>query len=168
MSTSRPNPQSPPEALDLTRLRWRHAVPLRVAFLHVPSAGGGAGPLSSIVRERRAVALDLLLLAHAVSPLAKDGWTRAPSTAWATAIGLRPSSGVRAAVSRSWTWLESQQLITTRAEGQARAVRVLRDDGSGLAWLHPAQEDVPYLSFLMPTGPAASPQSFLWQQKLSC
>lgn len=127
----------------LTELR-RDAVPLRIAFLRAPTRNGGAGPLASFVRGRREAALDLLLAAHTLAPLSHPEPTEASSTQWAEAIGLKDRPGNRALVSRAWTWLETQQLVRTRRRGRIRTIEILREDGSGREWEHPAEDDVPY------------------------
>jgi hypothetical protein len=131
-------------ALDLDRVAWRDAVPIRVAFLHVPSAGGGPAALARIVRQRRAVALDLLLFAHAIWPLSQPEPIEAPSSQWLRAIGLDARPGTRSAISRAWTWLEAQRLIRTRPRGRIRAIEILREDASGQLWKHPYDEGVAY------------------------
>jgi hypothetical protein len=131
-------------ALDLSRVVWRDAVPLRVAFLHVPVAGGGPAVLARFVSQRRAVALDLLLFAHAVWPLSEPEPIQASSAEWVQAIGLEDRPGTRAAVSRSWSWLEAQRLVRTHPRGRIRAIEILREDASGEPWEHAADEDVPY------------------------
>ncbi len=125
---------------DLTR-NW---TPLRIAFLHPPRTRGGAGPLATFVRGRREVALDLLLLAHTLWPLRNAGEIVAPASDWARAIGIADRPGSRAMISRSWSWLEAQDLIASRAVGQLRGVKILRDDGSRRSWEHPAENDEPY------------------------
>jgi hypothetical protein len=129
--------------LDLGAVR-RAAVPLRVAFLHVPTPRGGAGPLAAFVSQRRAIALDLLLFAYAIWPLAGGEGILASASDWARAIGLSERSGNRAAISRSWSWLEHHQLIASSPSGRTRAITPLRDDGSGRPWQHPVDEKEPY------------------------
>ena len=128
--------------LDLARAT-RPWLPLRAAFLHPPKARGGTGPLAAIVESRRETALDLLLFAHAMQPIADDPIV-ASSSAWASANGLPKRPGNRALVSRSWTWLESQRLVRTVARGQWRGIQILREDGSGAPWISPHAEQVPY------------------------
>ena len=130
-------------SLDLMSL-VRKGTPLRVAFLHQPIARGGPGPLAAFVRQRRATALDLLLLAHAVWPLNDPDPIGASGTAWATEIGLGDPSGARALVSRSWTWLEKSQLVRTHKYGKVRAVEILREDGSGAPWSGAFEAREPY------------------------
>jgi hypothetical protein len=137
-----PTPQLP-APLELTALR-RRATPLRIALLHAPVAGGGPGPLAEFVRQRRAVALDLLLLSHAVWPLSSPDPIVASSTVWARALGLAERPGSRASISRSWTWLEDRRLVSTSRAARARSIRILCEDGSGRAWQHPVDETAPY------------------------
>src|SRR4051794_178734 len=111
------------ETLDLARAR-RPWVPLRVAFLHVPRAGGGPGPLAEIVRSRRETALDLLLFAHALAPLTAPGPVAAASSHWADVVGRGARAGNRAMVSRAWTWLEQKRLVRTALRGRTREVDV--------------------------------------------
>lgn len=129
--------------LDLAAVA-RGFVPLRVSLLHKPVARGGAGPLASFVRERRALALDLMLLAHAVWPLATSGSIVASSSEWATALGIGNRPGSRSAISRSWTWLETHRLVASRSMGQRRGIAIRCEDGSGRQWRHPAEHNEPY------------------------
>ena len=133
----------PMHSLNLADVR-RDAVPIRVAFLHRPVARGGGGPLAGFVRQRRALALDLLLLARAVWPLADEGLIAAPASDWARAIGLDDRPGNRASISRAWTWLEAQALVRTRPQGRTRAIEILCEDESRRMWFHPAEERAPY------------------------
>jgi|SRR5665213_163528 len=129
--------------LDLGAVQ-RDAVPLRVAFLHAPTARGGAGPLAALVSQRRTLALDLLLYAHAVWPLTNPEAIVATSSDWARAVGLQEQPGTRAMISRSWSWLEHHRLITSSPSGRMRAIKALREDGSGRLWQHPSDEKEPY------------------------
>lgn len=129
--------------LDLGAVR-RAAVPLRVAFLHAPTPRGGPGPLAAFVSHRRTIALDLLLFAHAIWPLAGNDAILAPASDWARAIGLSERPGNRAMISRSWSWLEHHRLITSSPSGRTRAITLLCDDNSGRPWQHPVDEKEPY------------------------
>ncbi|HWO17075.1 MAG TPA: hypothetical protein VNM89_10240 [Solirubrobacterales bacterium] len=122
----------------------RRETPLRIAFLHQPQRGGGAGPLATLVRERQALAFDLLLYAHTVAPLAEGHPIRATSAQWMHAIGIKESVGNRATVSRSWGWLERQGLVRRHREGRVRGIEILREDGSGRTWQAAYVEDEPY------------------------
>lgn len=139
----------------------RKTTPLRVAFLHPPRAKGGSGPLAKFVSQRRGTALDLLLLAHTISPLAVGGELIAPSSDWTSMLGTADRPGRRAAVSRSWDWLDAEQFIRARRAGQLRSIKVLREDGSGQPWTHPAEKSEPYFKL-----PNSVWQSGLWANLL--
>lgn len=121
----------------------RGFVPLRVAFLHPPMAGGGSGPLSRFVKTRREVALDLFLLAHALA--VPEPRVTLSSRDWAAGIGLRAQPVSSAAiVSRSWSWLEAEQLVQTERSGRLRQVELLVEDASGDPYRHPFERQEPY------------------------
>jgi hypothetical protein len=122
--------------LDIGRT-GRSAAPLRVAFLHEPRREGLPGPLASFVEERRGIALDLLLLAHATASLSGDRPIRATSSQWMKAIGAQEGASNRVTVSRSWTWLEQKNLVRSHRAGRDRGIEVLREDGSGERWQPP-------------------------------
>ncbi|MGO9959808.1 MAG: hypothetical protein ACLP50_28180 [Solirubrobacteraceae bacterium] len=123
---------------------------MRVAFLHPPRRGGGSGPLAQFVRGRRSVALDLLLLTHALRPLTEADEIAAPASDWAQALGIAGRPGSRAMISRSWSWLQDQKLISSRTLGQLRSVTALREDGSGRPWELPWKSGDVY--FKLPAG----------------
>jgi hypothetical protein len=135
----------------------RETTPVRVAFLHPPRAKGGPGPLAKFVSQRRGTALDLLLLAHTISPLATGGEIVAPSSDWTRVLGTADRPGRRAAVSRSWDWLDAEHFVTARRAGQFRSIKVLREDGSGRPWSHPAENNEPFFPL-----PNSVWQSGLW------
>lgn len=113
----------------------RDWVPIRRSFTQLRSKGGGAGPLSWFVSQRRRRALDLYLLVHAAA--SKDPWDVAlPASVWARMLGLEGSGGL-STVSRQWTWLEKRQLLSTQRRDALRAATLLREDGSGAAYWHP-------------------------------
>jgi DNA-binding transcriptional ArsR family regulator len=122
----------------------RDKTPIRVAFLHPPVTRGGRGPLAAFVEQRRSVALDLLLFAHAVWPLSEPKPINASGADWARAIGIDGKPGSRAMISRSWSWLEDQELIRTTRQGRVRAVEIRRDDGSGQPWTNAYEADEAY------------------------
>jgi hypothetical protein len=131
-------------ALDLRSVQ-RSTVPLRVAFLHLPQARGGPGPLSVIVRSRRETALDLLLFAHAIWPTTAPDPIAASASEWETAIGMPRRPGNRSMISRSWTWLEEQRLVRSFHHGQVRVIEVLSEDASNRRWVHPREHREAYL-----------------------
>lgn len=122
----------------------RHAVPIRRSFLEVrePTGGTYPGPMAAIIRRHDDRALELFLLAHAVTSSSKNSggfdvteW----ATTWGRALGLyHPASGL-SAISRVWHRLEADGLIT-RSRGTKRRtkVTVLREDGTGATYTKPA------------------------------
>ncbi len=118
----------------------RDALPLRRSFVQVRQRGGGAGPLAAFVRERRGVALDLYLLGRAVA--SQEPFDVAlPADVWVRALGLGASSSAASTISKSWTWLASENLIATGRRGRLREVRFLREDGSGRPYRHPGRDE---------------------------
>lgn len=116
----------------------RDFVPIRRSFVQSPARGGGAGPLASFVSQRRNRTLDLYLLLHSVAsspPFDVDF----ASIVWARALGIHDQKGAAAAISRSWTWLESRSLISSRRQGRHRVITLLREDGSGEPYAHPGR-----------------------------
>lgn len=122
----------------------RPAVPLRVALLHTPTARGGPGPLARFVHERRMVAIDLLLFAHAIWPLTDPDPIVAPASAWSAALKLDDRPSNHATISRSWTWLTRQRLIATAMSGRTKSIQLLCEDGSGRPWRHPGKQHEPF------------------------
>ena len=116
-------------------------MPLRRSFVQKRQSGGGAGPLAKFVRARRGLALDLYLLGRAVA--SHEPFDVAlHSQVWARALGLAESESSRVTVSTNWSWLEQQRLIETvpREGGRLRAIRFLREDGSGEPYSHPGSD----------------------------
>lgn len=105
------------------------------------------GPLSWFVSAHHERALQQYLLVHAVVSSGQDGWTVArDSRVWARALGIGDTSAsARAAVSKTWAWLEHRRLIERGRRGRLSEITLLRDDGSGLPYAHPATLKEPYL-----------------------
>ncbi len=117
----------------------RDALPLRRSFVQRREKGGGAGPLALFVQERRGVALDLYLLGRAVA--SHEPFDVAlPSEVWARALGMGGLASAAATISKSWTWLEERELVTTARRGRLREVRFLREDASGESYQHPGDD----------------------------
>jgi hypothetical protein len=117
----------------------RDFVPIRRAFVQAPERGGGPGPLASFVRQRRMRSLDLYLLAHAVASKSPFD-ARFPSAVWARALGDSRERGSAAMVSKQWSWLEVQSLVSSRRVGRLREITLLKEDGSGDPYIHPTSE----------------------------
>jgi len=91
------------------------------------------------VGQRRSRTLDLYLLAHAVAS-APPFDVRLPSGVWARALGIESSASSGSAISKHWTWLEDQRLISSRRSGRFREITLLKEDGSGDDYVHPGKE----------------------------
>jgi len=123
--------------------RTNRTVPLRRAFVQAGSRKDrkdlGPGPLADFVRRHDELALDLYLLVRAVT-------TSAPyavllyADVWARMLDTRPSM-----VSRAWARLEDRRLIGRRREHRLAYITALREDGSGLEYVHPGAKREPYL-----------------------
>lgn len=125
------------DAIDalLTRSGRDH-LPLRRAFVQRRGVrGGGAGPLASFVSSRRSVALDLYLLVHTLASDAPFTVSLATSV-WARLTGLEGPAGA-ARITRSWKWLEEENLIAVSGKSRSRVIEILREDGSGRPYIHP-------------------------------
>jgi hypothetical protein len=126
----------------LLRASKRDHLPLRSTFLQ----GRGTrrddvqpGPLADFVRAHRNRTLELYLLVHAVCS-GGDYAVARDSRIWARALGLGSTPSALSAVSKSWRWLEARALIRRSRAGRLSRIELLREDGSGLPYGHPANE----------------------------
>ncbi len=114
----------------------RDHLPLRRSFVQRRDLrGGGAAPLAAFVRARRSVALDLYLLAHALASDEPFNVSLATSV-WTRLTGLHGSAGA-ARITRSWKWLEQENLVAISGTSRNRVIELLREDGSGIPYTHP-------------------------------
>jgi hypothetical protein len=89
------------------------------------------------------IALDLYLFFHA-SACGGDRDTRLHAAVWARALGLRSSRHSETLISRSWAWLEQQQLVSKERDHRLLRVTLLQDDGSGTQYVHPGKGSAGY------------------------
>lgn len=82
------------------------------------------GPLARFLQERRARALDLYLLLSAATSGRHDAVTF-PSAVWARALGIDDIASPDVQISRNWSWLEGEGLVSTERQGRLRAVRLV-------------------------------------------
>jgi hypothetical protein len=125
----------------------RDHLPLAHAFLQTKTRAGNARPgvLSAFVRSGAERPLAQYLLLHAVASGTDFGVAR-DSRIWARALGLDfKLTASRTAISKNWAWLERHQLIRRERRGRLGKVILLRDDGSGRKYKHPAKLGEPYL-----------------------
>lgn len=129
-------PIEPPSATEtleelFSGVRRPHAS-IRAEFLQGPGAGrkpGAPGPLHLFVLGRQHFALELYLLAHQLALGGDYDFPALPAGAVARALG-KSGPGGEASVSRAWSWLESQNLISKKREGSLLRVNLLRENGS--------------------------------------
>jgi hypothetical protein len=137
----------------------RDHTPVRIAFLQRTEGGKRVpGPLAQFVTtgDRRGIILYLLLLGKA----SKDPWDAAlPAAVWARALGvpLPTTKGATSSVSKTWLRLEQRRLVKRSRWKRMAKVVLLREDGSGAPYTHPAGEGgyfkLPHAFWL--NGPAA-------------
>ena len=135
MEDTRPTPLDACREL-LTRCKRDH-VPFRRSFVQDSSKGGG-GPLARFVSGRRGIALDLYLLFHA-SACGGDFGTTLHARVWARALGLGESVHTGGVISRNWSWLEAQGLVSRKREKRLVKATLLKEDGSGQPYAHPGK-----------------------------
>lgn len=134
------------DLLNPTRQRRRLTTPIRRSFLQDPEGGGAEAPLRWFVRERRELALDLLLLLHCTA--SAEPWdVEMPAMAWARALDMRQTVGSETTVSKNWSWLESHDLIRSERHNRMRKVFMLKEDGSGTGYARPKGERRGFFGF---------------------
>lgn len=94
------------------------------------------GPVAIFLTERRGRALDLYLLFRAVAGPKGDP-VALPSVVWARALRLDDLSSPEVAISRAWSWLEEEKLVTTERHGRLRSIAPMSDDGTGAPFVDP-------------------------------
>jgi DNA-binding transcriptional ArsR family regulator len=134
------SPATPDETLgDLlapTRQRRRTSTPIRRSFLQDTEGEGVEAPLRWFVKERRGLALDLLMLLHCTA--SAEPWdVEMPAMAWARALDMPLTSGSETTVSKNWSWLEDKGLIHSERSHRFRRVFMLMEDGSGDEYSRP-------------------------------
>lgn len=133
----------------LLELSKRDHVPLRNSFVQrSPSRIKGRavtpkpGILAEFVAARHDRALEQYLLLHAAASAAPFDVAR-ESQVWARALGLGTASSSRTAISKNWRWLEERRLITRGRKARKSVVTILREDGAGKPYSHPASDKPP-------------------------
>lgn len=126
------------EALLDRSARPKRAVPIRRTFLQQGTSGDGAvpGPIAEFVTHGDETALDLWLLARAVTSGEGHDVALAAQT-WARALEGCRSTISTPGVSKALSRLEGRRLITRGRSGRWSKVTVLREDGSGAPYTHP-------------------------------
>jgi len=121
---------------DLLSRTRRSRVPIRRTLLQTGGRDRAPGPLHFFVSERRERALDQYLLLHA-GAAAKPWDVTQPAMTWARMMRMPAKATSEVAVSRNWRWLQDRQLVRIETSGRLRAIYLLSEDGSGLAYTRP-------------------------------
>lgn len=133
----------------LARSKRPAGVPVRRAFVQGGTQSRPApGPLATLVRHRDPRALDLFLLLLAAASGGEFDVT-SESTVWARAVGVPAGTDAAAAVSKTWSRIESLGLVAKERRGRLARVQLLREDGSKSPYGHPFGAREPY--FKIPT-----------------
>lgn len=129
------------DLLNPVRQRRRRTTPIRRSFLQDPSGEGAEAPLRWFVRDRRELALDLLLLLHCTA--SAHPWdVEMAAMAWARALDMRQTVGSETTVSKNWTWLEEKRLIRSERHRRLRKIYLLTEDGSGSDYSRPKKGEL--------------------------
>jgi hypothetical protein len=121
----------------------RDSTPLRIAFAQrLVKNEKLPGPLASFVTsgDHRGLLLYLLALTRGTR---QDPWDVAlPSAVWARALDvpLPTTKSASSAISKAWLRIERRGLIKRSRAGRTAKVTLLREDGSGADYTHPANE----------------------------
>lgn len=123
----------------------RPHTPLRQAFVQQSSGGApGPGPLKSLVNNRRALLLYLLI----VTKTSAQPWdTVLAAQVWARALGIEnpDTQSAATAISKTLRRLEELNLIRRSRDGRRTRIHILREDGSGQRYEHPGVVEDRYL-----------------------
>jgi hypothetical protein len=136
---------------ELLRDSHHGAVPIRESFLQTRGAPPEPGPLSEIVRQRRHHALDLYLFVLAATARPPHQLHVNPEF-WARLM-RRPDQSLRnsrLAVWRSFETLDELGLLWQETHLGAPRFQLLREDGGGDPYIHPAKTGDRY--FTLPHG----------------
>lgn len=125
--------------------RLDSAAPLRWTFAQQGSQGQPEpGPLALLVRNGDQRGLDLYLLLKAVASAPPFNSHRGAGV-WARALRHTGVTANERTVSKIWSRLESHGLVSRGKHGRLADVTLLREDGSGEPYVHPADVGDPYL-----------------------
>jgi hypothetical protein len=121
----------------------RDHAPVRRTFLQVTNDmdESTGSKLAEFVRSTDASALRLYLTA--VLKASSEPWdTALPASVWARAMGhdLPMSKSATAGISKAWRRLEDHGLIERSRYRRMAQIRLLREDGSGIAYTHPGEK----------------------------
>ncbi len=121
------------------------AVPIRRSFVQRGSLAQPApGVLATLVHNGDQRGLDLFLLLKAVASSPPYNSHRGAAV-WARALRHTGKSANPQTISKIWRRLEALMLVERGRDGRLADLWLLREDGSGEPYTHPADGNEPYL-----------------------
>ena len=129
----------------LEKSKSQRGVALRHGFVHVPTQGGGPGPLKAFLR--RDGALDLYLLVLLIAGRGTHT-VELPLAVWSRALGRGDDEAAEIWASKTLTFIANQGLLTSRRSGRLRQLTVLDDAGRRIEYEAPSGNGGPYKWFL--------------------
>lgn len=148
---------------------------IRRAFLRIRAGKDNTGrelwtpgPFVNLVRagDHRALVLYFLLVTKASS----GTWSsRLPAAAWARALGhpLPNTKGATSSISKTWLRLEHQGLVRRSRVMRLADVTLLKEDGSGQDYTHPAKAGGQYFKLPLAFWTEGPENGQRWYQVLS-
>lgn len=123
--------------------RIENGTPLRNTFLQQgTNANPEPGPLAGLVRNGDKRGLDLYLLVKAVAS-AGDFNSHRGADVWARALRHTGVTATAQTVTKIWPRLERHGLIARTKHGRLADITLLREDGHGDPYTHPADDKPP-------------------------
>ena len=120
----------------------RDHTPVRISFLQLADGNvKSPGPIAEFVTNGDHRGLLLFLLA--ITKATTAPWdTALPASVWARALGvaLPSTKGAVSGISKTWLRLEARKLIARSRKQRMAHITLLREDGSGAEYTHPADE----------------------------
>src|SRR5699024_9576108 len=115
-------------------------VPIRTTFVQQGhDRTTRPGPLASFLKTHDERGLEAYLLVHAIA--SAHPWTcELGSTVWLRALGI-PGDRNAGAISKVMRRLADRNLVTRSRAGRTGVVQLLREDGSGDEYGHPARAE---------------------------
>jgi hypothetical protein len=119
----------------LAKSKSRSGVALRHGFVHVPTPGGGPGPMKAFLR--RDGALDLFLLVLLIASRGSHT-VELPLAVWSRALGRGDDEAAETWASKTLTFIAKQGLLASKRSGRLRQLIVLDDAGRRIAYTPPS------------------------------
>jgi hypothetical protein len=129
----------------LGKSKSRAGLALRHGFVHVPTTGGGPGPMRAFLR--RSGALDLYLLVLLIAGRGSKT-VELPLAVWSRALGRGDGKPGELWASKTLSFIVDQGLLESTHVGRVRQLRALDDAGRRRRYQAPKGKGGPYEWFL--------------------